>query len=407
MSERKFESHDRSHTSNSSIPNRKRRASKPCQRKNNLFSLTNNLPSLNSQRNITPRSHSPRNTDSPKKIDIPQLTSTPLALTNPMSKTSFSILIYSLCLALPAYAVDDANAIFGTRNSNYTSNSNSAQTLPSELLRPFKNDQFVDTALLAEQDNGNYLEFDFNEMRDVNGRDEIPVKKALNKFVEISEQTNAKDLTLNFPAANFATAQATITAAQVGTTRNAKFAVVFIHGAGGSKELGVNDWTFGGNFNRLKNLTLKNQGVYFSPTVTFDMNGIQGTAEIIKHIKHESPNSKIILACGSAGSFICWNLLTTTQQAKNITSLVILGGAFAPDAPTLNAIVKNQTTIILSHGTNDRVLNWREMEKAYNEIKNETPSQLIIYRTGGHGTPIRMIDWYKTLTTILITKAKK
>jgi hypothetical protein len=33
-----------------------------------------------------------------------------------------------------------------------------------------------------------------------------------------------------------------------------RFSVIFVHGRGGDQRLGMNDYTFGGNFNRLKNL---------------------------------------------------------------------------------------------------------------------------------------------------------
>ncbi len=315
-------------------------------------------------------------------------------------------LIYLLCLVVPAYAVDDAQAIFGTSTSSITTNSTHTRAGTQPNLLPFKNDLFAHTTLLSSDDHGNYLEYDFDEMRDVNGRDEIPVKKALNKFVELTTKTQPQTNTLHYPTGTTKTT-GTITTAQVGQTHKAKFAVIFIHGAGGSKELGINDWTFGGNFNRLKNLTLLNKGVYFSPSVTFDINGVEGTAEIIRQIKHQSPNAKIIIACGSAGSFICYNLLTATQQANKISALVILGGAYAPDEETLKQVTKNQIALLIAHGTNDRVLHWTEMEKAYNSAKQQTPSNFILYRTGGHGTPIRMIDWYKTLNWIQNVKAKK
>ena len=81
----------------------------------------------------------------------------------------------------------------------------------------------------------------------VNGRDEIPVQKALKKYVETNSKTQPIDRTFKFAGGSIVTAR-------VGQTANAKFAVIFIYGAGGSKDLGTNDWTFGGNFNRLKNL---------------------------------------------------------------------------------------------------------------------------------------------------------
>ena len=45
----------------------------------------------------------------------------------------------------------------------------------------------------------------------------------------------------------------------------AKAVVIYLHGRNGSRFQGTNDWMFGGNFNRIKNLMMRNGGVYLSP----------------------------------------------------------------------------------------------------------------------------------------------
>lgn len=67
---------------------------------------------------------------------------------------------------------------------------------------------------------------------------------------------------------------------QVGDPKKAKFAVIFVHGAGGDKRLASRDTNMGGNFNRLMNLVVRNRGVYYSPTVDFNDGG-EGIQTII------------------------------------------------------------------------------------------------------------------------------
>lgn len=44
----------------------------------------------------------------------------------------------------------------------------------------------------------------------------------------------------------------------------------------------MNDYTFGGNFNRLKNLAVANGGTYYVPSVrSFDDNGVADVAALI------------------------------------------------------------------------------------------------------------------------------
>ena len=60
--------------------------------------------------------------------------------------------------------------------------------------------------------------------------------------------------------------------------------MVYLHGQGGSRKQGVDDFTFGGNFNRVKNLMAENGGLYLSPD--FSDFGDKGAAEIAALITH-------------------------------------------------------------------------------------------------------------------------
>ena len=95
----------------------------------------------------------------------------------------------------------------------------------------------------------------------------------------------------------------------VGKTEGAAIITIYLHGQGGSRKQGVDDFTFGGNFNRIKNLMADNGGLYLSPD--FSDFGDKGAAEIaalIDHYAEASPGAKIFVACGSMGGCLCWKL---------------------------------------------------------------------------------------------------
>ena len=61
-----------------------------------------------------------------------------------------------------------------------------------------------------------------------------------------------------------------------------RLTIIFIHGRGGDRRLGMNDFSFGGNFNRLKNLANENGGTYYAPSIaSFDEKGVAQTAALI------------------------------------------------------------------------------------------------------------------------------
>ena len=52
---------------------------------------------------------------------------------------------------------------------------------------------------------------------------------------------------------------------KTGRQRGAKIIVAYLHGKGGNRKQGSNDYPFGGNFNRIRNLMVKNGGLYLTP----------------------------------------------------------------------------------------------------------------------------------------------
>ena len=101
---------------------------------------------------------------------------------------------------------------------------------------------------------------------------------------------------------------------------------IYLHGQGGNRKQGVDDFTFGGNFNRIKNLMAANGGLYLSPD--FSDFGDKGAAEIaalIAHYAEKSPGAKIFVAGGSMGGALFWKLADDKSVAAQAFRPVVAG----------------------------------------------------------------------------------
>lgn len=250
-----------------------------------------------------------------------------------------------------------------------------------------------DRKVLEARDGGSFKRYPFDETQDVNGRDAKPGAVAKPERLDMSVTKDQRDFILNYPGGE-------LDAIEVGKAKDAKFAVIFIHGGGGTKAIGANDVSFGGNFNRLKNLAQKNDGVYYSPTVVDD----QGIAALIKHIKLNSPNAKVVIACGSAGAGTCWSMADDPETLPQLGGLVFLGGTSGHQDIANSALSQAKLPIVFSHGTKDPIVDWKIYEQDYAALKKMSatyPVRLELFEGGKHGTPLRLHDWKDTLDWML------
>jgi pimeloyl-ACP methyl ester carboxylesterase len=192
----------------------------------------------------------------------------------------------------------------------------------------------------------------------------------------------------------------TLDSYEIGNPKNAKFAVVFIHGGGDLyKEIGANDKSFGGNFYRLKNLASKNGGVYYSPTVLDD----RAMPGLMKKLKIDAPNAKVIFVCGSAGSHTCWNVARNKELLPQLGGLILQGGASSYPDIANSAMADAKIPVIFSHGTKDPLIPTSVPIEQYKALKKRDakyPVRMELFEGGKHGTPIRMMDYKETLEWI-------
>jgi hypothetical protein len=267
-----------------------------------------------------------------------------------------------------------------------------AQTLPAQ-----KDNLFAYPPLLLKEDGGDYRIVDYNSKRDINGRDETPERRVKGQYISTGIRKQQHDLVADTTAGRIAHIA-------VGASREAKIIVVYLHGQGGSRKQGVDDNTFGGNFNRIKNLMADNGGLYLSPD--FSDFGAGGTAEIaalIGHYAERSPGAPVFVACGSMGGALCWSLANDKAVAPRLSGLLLLGSLW-DDGFTSSAAFKRKVPIFFGQGSRDRVFPVDSQEAFYRSILKKAPgypARFVRFESGTHGTPIRMTDWRETLNWML------
>lgn len=265
----------------------------------------------------------------------------------------------------------------------------------ADRLPPYKDDLFSTQNVLQTGDDGAFDVIEYDEMRDINGRDQIPEKRAQQKYVSLGVRKVQADETLSLDGQR-------LDVTRVGQAVGAAFTVIFVHGRNGDRRLGVNDYAFGGNFNRLKNLVAGNDGVYYSPTVkTFDSDGVAAIAGLIRYASQQSPGKPVILACASMGSQVCWGVSRDPDSVKRLNGMVIMSGVTDPDF-IKSAFYKAKLPLWFVHGSRDPVYPAGDQQALYEKLhKAGYPAHFTLYQSGNHGTPIRMIDWRRALNWFL------
>ncbi|MDE1996470.1 MAG: alpha/beta hydrolase [Rhizobiaceae bacterium] len=270
----------------------------------------------------------------------------------------------------------------------------------AEALKPFKDDLFSNQTVLESHDNGAFQTIDYQEMRDINGRDVIPEKRVKPAYIETGVRWKAQqDETLQL-------ADRKVDVTRVGPQSKQAFTVIFIHGRGGDRRLGSDDYTFGGNFNRLKNLAVNNGGTYYAPSVkSFDAEGVADIAALIRYSYEQSGGKPVILTCASMGSFICWGITRDAESVKRLKGMAILSGVTDPTF-VKSAFYKAKLPIWFTHGSRDPVYAATDQQALFEKLyKAHYPTRFTLFETGNHGTPVRMTDWRKVLNWIMDPQA--
>ena len=267
-----------------------------------------------------------------------------------------------------------------------------AQSVPGH-----KNGMFAYPKTLSSEDGGAYRVIDYNEMRDINGRDKVPGRQVESRYVSLGVRRQQQDLVAATSAGNVAHYA-------VGRLEGARIIVIYIHGQGGNRGQGVNDYSFGGNFNRVKNLVVKGGGLYLSPD--FADFGSRGAAQIrglIDHYAAASPRAPVVVACGSAGGALCWRLAQDPAVVARLGGLMLLGSVWN-DNFFASPAFQRRVPVFLAQGSADPVFSADRMKQFYRAIRARAPGypvRMVRFETGNHGTPIRMTDWREAINWMM------
>lgn len=251
-----------------------------------------------------------------------------------------------------------------------------------------------------------HIIYDFDEHRDVNGRDvPLPNGKWQNwakpQYITPLDPRDERKFDLNV-----ATERGTsvLETNEVGNPNGAKFVIIFIHGAAGiyaNRDLGMKDETFSGNFNRLKNMVVKNGGVYYTPTIKNfdDGSGVTDTAALIEHAARVAPAARIVLSCASSGGSVCAGIATSESASKKLSGIIVLGSSWNEGFVRTPAF-RNRVPVVFAQGTCDEKNEYSQLFKVFSAIvkrDNRYPTLFMGFADGVHGTPIRMMDWRMVL----------
>ena len=268
-------------------------------------------------------------------------------------------------------------------------------------LRPFKDDLFQYPRILNQSADGSFVTVEYNRTRDLVKRDRVLRWKAHYKYVDQGVRWSRGVSSYRSPNGKFKFFA-------VGKpSRKTAVSVIYVHGKGGNRRQGVNDWTFGGNFNRLQNLMTRNNGALYTPDFTdFKDRGAQDVAALIKTVRRQSPNAKLIVACGSMGGGVCWRLAKRAETAAQIDGLFLLGSHWHDDFLKSRVLRKSTRNIpvYIGHGSKDTVFKPEVQLGFYKKIRAKNPKypiRFVMFETGAHGTPIRMVDWRRELNWML------
>lgn len=261
-------------------------------------------------------------------------------------------------------------------------------------LGSYKDRMFAHPHILEERDGGAYRVFDYREGRDVNGRDEVPGRTVRSRYVSMRPRGSTGEGVVTVDGA-------TVGYGYSGDPTSPTVMTIYVHGRGGDRRQGMNDRSFGGNFNRLKNLMVRNGGLHVAPDMPDDPN--RGARAVEAIIDRHGAAGRAIVACGSQGAAVCYRLLNETGSAARLAGVVLLGGYADRDvlrAPPARG--GRPVPLVIAHGNRDTVYPVRESERLYGDLRGAGyPARMLVFNGGIHGTPIRMIDWRETINWML------
>lgn len=257
-------------------------------------------------------------------------------------------------------------------------------------LDSYKDRLFGYPGLLVGQPQDSFVIVDYDKRRDIHRRDKVWEREVFGEYVSMRPSSSQEDLEMTANGRR-------ITYMRVGEPRGAKAIVIYVHGQGGNRFQGMNDKSFGGNFNRIKNLMVRNSGIYLTLDVKdFDNRGAGDVKALMRRYTQQAPGAKVYVACGSMGGFLCWRLARDPAAAAMMGGMLLMGSSWDDDYLRSAQFRAGRLPIYLGHGSWDKVYDWKKQAAFFERLKARNPNypaRFVLFETGTHGTPIRMTDW--------------
>ena len=271
-------------------------------------------------------------------------------------------------------------------------------------LAPYKDRLFTYPPVLEQSKDGSYTAYAYDKQRDIVGRDRLPRRKAKQAYVDERVRWSRRLRRYKSPNGSFKYFS-------VGKHKGgAQVTVIYVHGKGGNRRQGVNDWTFGGNFNRLQNLMTRNKGLLLSPDFSdFKEAGAADIEALMAEFRRRSPKSAMIIACGSMGGGVCWQLASNPKTAAWMDGMFILGSHWDDSFLKSPAARKGNRSIpiLFAHGSKDSAFSAATQRAFFEKLRKQNPAypaRFLMFNSGVHGTPVRMVDWRRELNWMLSTR---
>lgn len=227
----------------------------------------------------------------------------------------------------------------------------------------------------------------YNQKRDLEDRDFIDVDQAFPEWVDLSLKDKEVWETYYDEATKTSYPYYKISWWN-------KFLFLFVHWLNWNATWWFKDWTFNGNFNRLKHIAYYNKGTYISPTIKNFNNWAKAFWRYIINYKKQNPNAKIFIACWSSWGETCWKIYDDINIP--LDWIMMLGSM--PPFLWMKSALKRNIPIYYGHWEKDRAMPMSWSINTYlNLKKNGKKVKLEVFTNGVHWTPLRMVDYLSVL----------
>lgn len=175
--------------------------------------------------------------------------------------------------------------------------------------------------------------------------------------------------------------------------------LIYMHGAGGGMEQGMQDGTYKNNFKNLKDLLKKESFIYVTPAmIDFESGGAQDLIDLSNELRVTYPELPIYLAGASAGGRTVAYALE--KEAELFKGAILLCPALA-SGQTRRGLTVNVTPLYVMQGIQDSVVPVTTVDAFVARVKEQ--GHQVEYRrvNGDHDTPVQDVDWEEALQTLM------